>query len=152
MRRTPAERFWAKVDRSGGPTACWPFTAYINPKGYGRFAHGKATLAHRVAYLLLVGPIPAGLDLDHTCHNPDACTPGPSCPHRRCCNPAHLSPTTNRANVRRGGSPAGRRARQTHCLRGHAFTAANTWTDRYGRRYCRTCHRIRHPPTRKQKP
>jgi len=29
------DRFWSKVDQSAGPNACWPWTAYRNPGGYG---------------------------------------------------------------------------------------------------------------------
>src|SRR5580692_1475951 len=55
------ERFWAKVDRSGGPHACWPFTksSVSRRTGYGNFwLNGKTVLAHRVAYALTYGPIP----------------------------------------------------------------------------------------------
>jgi hypothetical protein len=45
---------------------------------------------HRFAYELLVGPIPAGLVLDHLCRN------------RLCVNPNHLEPVTNSENPRRG--------------------------------------------------
>lgn len=30
-----AERFWPKVDKSGGPDACWPWLGGINGDGYG---------------------------------------------------------------------------------------------------------------------
>jgi hypothetical protein len=50
--------------------------------------------AHRVAYMLFVGPIPEGLDPDHLCYL------------KACCNPYHLEwiPTglnSTRSNVRR---------------------------------------------------
>ena len=73
-------RFWAKVDRSGGPDACWPWTAYRHAGGYGRFniSHRKPTGAHRVAWALHGGEIPPGLFVCHRCD----CRP--------CCNPSHL--------------------------------------------------------------
>lgn len=61
--------------------------------GYATIARGgrnSTALAHRVAYELWFGPIPAGLDIDHLCRN------------RRCCNPAHLDAVTRSVNLRRG--------------------------------------------------
>lgn len=74
-----SERFWAKVDRSGGPDACWPWTACRNERGYGYFWTGRVAKAHRVAYELSSGlPPPAHLDVCHRCDNP------------RCCNQTHF--------------------------------------------------------------
>lgn len=98
-------RFWKKVDRSGGYDACWPWTGYIAPNGYGtRSSHRRETrLAHRIAYQYMVSPIPAGLVLDHLCHTRDPqCADVNACLHRRCCNPAHLEPVTARENIARG--------------------------------------------------
>lgn len=89
---TVAERFWAKVDRSGGPDACWPFTGAINKYGYGHFSiDGKTHRANRVALALGDPPdvqrpggpippreIPEGM---YSLHN---------CDLRKCCNLAHL--------------------------------------------------------------
>lgn len=62
---------------------------------------GKQVLAHRVSYTEHVGPIPDGMEIDHTCHN------------RLCVNPAHLEPVTGEENIRRAmayyGSQWGRR-------------------------------------------
>lgn len=95
------DRFWRRVDISGGPDACWPWKARRNDHrgSYGiwdRRVDGKrvARQAHRVAYEMRVGPIPEGLLIRHTCDNPP------------CCNPAHLIPGTAAQNsadmVRRG--------------------------------------------------
>lgn len=59
------EPFWDKVDRTGGPDACWPWLRHLSTGGYGR---QDKIAAHRMAYELLVGPIPEGLELDHLCH------------------------------------------------------------------------------------
>jgi hypothetical protein len=85
--------------------------------------------------------------LDHTCHDPAACVSGPACEHRRCCNPAHLEPSTTVAN----GAPDRQwtRAQLTHCTNGHEFTPENTAIsasdqDRRPRRKCRACDRDRY--------
>ena len=79
MKKTWQERFWAKVDRSGGPDACWIWTGGRKGRGYGEFYKDHRLLgAHRVAWELAIGPIPNGLDCLHSCDNPP------------CCNPAHL--------------------------------------------------------------
>lgn len=107
---TLAERITAKVERKG-PDDCWPYTG-ATQYGYGVIT-GDAGLnrkAHRVAYETFVGPIPAGLTLDHECHNrayaAGTCAGGDTCPHRRCCNPAHLEPRTMGDNTARGGGLA----------------------------------------------
>jgi len=78
----------------------------MQPNGYGtRSAHRRCEtrLAHRIAYQLVVGPIPDGLVLDHLCHTRDPdCADNANCPHRRCVNPAHLEPVTRRENIARG--------------------------------------------------
>ncbi len=88
---TREERFWAKVDRSG-PGGCWLWTASTR-EGYGYFGLGRRDEgmvdAHRFAYELLVGPIPAGLEIDHLCRV------------RRCVNPPHLEAVTSAENKRR---------------------------------------------------
>jgi hypothetical protein len=126
-RRMQVPSFWDRVVPDG---ACllWPTSS---KGGYGTLSRGGTTLlAHRVAYELLVGPIPEGLTLDHLCRN------------RACVNPDHLEPVTMRVNVLRGVGFAGKNARKTHCLRGHVYDAENT--RHYGpRRRCRACERLR---------
>lgn len=69
-----ADRFWAKVDKSG---ECWEWTGLRYQTGYGRTCfHGKGnSYAHRVAYELTNGPIPAGMCVMHTCDNPPCTRP-----------------------------------------------------------------------------
>ncbi len=48
-------RFWAKVDMSGGPDACWPWLGGT-AKGRGQFvAQETSHQAHRVAYTIKYG-------------------------------------------------------------------------------------------------
>ncbi len=142
------QRFWIKVNKDGpipvcrsdlGP--CWVWTGKLSTGargGYGHLRIGNSNPpAHRVAYELLVGPIPAGLVIDHLCRN------------RACVNPAHLEPVTNRENLLRGvGAPASH-ARKTHCIHNHEFTPENTRLGLNGRRQCRTCETTRWGPQRR---
>lgn len=126
-------RFWSKVDRSGGNSACWPWAGgKTGPGGYGRFRAGRPgrlVPAHRYAYELMIGPIPDGLCLDHLCRN------------RSCVNPAHLEPVTNRENLHRGIGHTATRAQQTTCINGHPFDDQNTYIKPNGCRSCRACKR-----------
>lgn len=118
------ERFWSKVQKTDG---CWLWTAGTED-GYGRYGLNQTSvLAHRLAYMELVGPVPAGLQLDHLCRV------------RACVNPAHLEPVTLRENVRRGMGPAGVNAAKTHCPNGHPYD----YTERGGRRRCKACRNAR---------
>ena len=86
-----ALRFWSKVDRRGDHE-CWLWRSQAQPNGYGMFRFGPRTMspqyAHRVAYVLSVGPLVPGLEIGHRCHT------------RNCVNPAHLDAMTHTENVR----------------------------------------------------
>lgn len=58
-------------------TGCWIWTDALGGKGYGK---------HRKAYKLYNGPVPAALQVRHTCDN------------KWCVNPAHLKIGTQRDN------------------------------------------------------
>lgn len=86
------DRLEAKISRD--PDGCWRWTGAKGLLGYGvlgRGTRGDGLIgAHIASYILNVGPIPAGLVLDHLCRNPS------------CVNPAHLEPVTRAENTRRG--------------------------------------------------
>lgn len=65
---------------------CLVWQRRLDRNGYPRLG-GK--WAHRCVYEHEVGPIPAGLELDHTCQNPP------------CVNPDHLDPVTRAEHVAR---------------------------------------------------
>lgn len=123
-----------------GPDQCWPWTGKLTDAGYGKA--GRAGMAHRFVYERMVGPIPEGKSLDHTCHSRDrSCRGGKTCAHRRCVNPAHLEPVTKRENDLRGRAFVAVNAEKTHCLQGHPYDSANTRLTPKGRRVCRACTR-----------
>lgn len=125
-----ATKFWRKVTPSDDGS-CWIWQGKKNRYGYGRMTPGYRGTgekgAHRVAYELLVGPIPEGLVLDHLCRVRD------------CVNPAHLEPTTIGENVMRGDTHGARNRAKTHCAQGHPFIADNIYASAGRARECRTC-------------
>lgn len=115
-------RLLAKVRQNANVLGCWEWQAYRDPSGYGKFSYlGEARFAHIIAYLLFVGEVPEGLELDHRCHNTS------------CVNPDHLEPVTHSTNMLRGNTIVAHYAARTHCKHGHLLETLN------GRRFCRTC-------------
>jgi hypothetical protein len=101
MHRTATERrFWAKVKKT---KTCWLWRGGLSGKmgkptyGYFHPTHDTTVLAHRFAYETLYGYVLDCLEIEHLCDN------------SRCVNPEHLSPTTHRANMRRGNAMVGLR-------------------------------------------
>lgn len=114
MRRDWIERFWEKVDRSGGPDACWPWTGGFNrakrrsweaegrPRpifrlGGGNGVHGGPQVvvyAHRLALCIHDGTLLDEHDGQEACHVPVRCD------NLRCVNPVHLYWGTSEENRR----------------------------------------------------
>lgn len=75
-----AAYFWARVQKSGDDDDdCWPWLLDTQAGGYGqlqrRGVSQQPLLAHRVAWELCYGPIPAGQHVLHRCDNPPCCRP-----------------------------------------------------------------------------
>jgi hypothetical protein len=89
-RETFEQRFWARVDNSGGPKACWPWTGNFDKSGYGMVRRdGKYCSTQKVAHELTSGvTIAHGLKACHHCDNPP------------CCNPIHVYAGTHTQNMR----------------------------------------------------
>jgi hypothetical protein len=85
------EDFWSRVDICE-PNRCWNWTRSAT-HSYGCITYqGKLQRAHRLAYVLAIGPIPADKPL--ALHKPRICH------NRLCCNPAHLYAGDNSDNHR----------------------------------------------------
>lgn len=86
----PVTRGFEKVNTGHPGGDCWLWDGAKTRDGYGMLKRqGYMGYAHRYYFEQLLGPIPAGKQLDHLCGI------------RSCCNPAHLQPVTAAENVRR---------------------------------------------------
>lgn len=124
-------RFFAKA-RVAPADQCWHWFGHPDKDGYGKFTtKGSSIGAHRVAYTLRHGDIPAGLTIDHLCRVP------------ACVNPAHLEAVTRWENTRRGYGATGTCARKTDCPRGHPLIPPNLAHAKAlrGHRSCLACQR-----------
>ena len=90
---TPAiDRFLSRVEReTSGPklngVRCLLWTSSRNRQGYGRMKMRGYVSAHRLAWMLVNGPIPAGLLVRHLCDNPS------------CVEASHLAIGTQKDNM-----------------------------------------------------
>ncbi len=126
LNETAPSRFWAKVDYAG-PENCWEWRASRNRQGYGLFkAGGKTQRAHRIMYELMVGPIPNGLCVLHTCDNPP------------CVNLAHLWLGTRADNNHDRDAKGRQVALKGEHVNGARLTKEKVLAIRSDHRSCRT--------------
>lgn len=75
------------IDENG----CWLWLGAVTKDGYGTVADRRgtknSTTAHRLFYRTYIGPIPTGESIHHICNT------------RRCVNPDHMQPISQRENV-----------------------------------------------------
>jgi HNH endonuclease len=128
---TPAqiERFLSRVVQIDG---CWEWTGRKDIYGYGVVDIGqKSYRAHRIAWIIEHGSMPANVLVCHHCDNP-------GCPR-----PDHLFLGTPKDNtidrVRKG-----RFVLKTHCKKGHVLAPGNVGMSKNRRgqyRLCLICRR-----------
>jgi hypothetical protein len=81
------DRFKAKVNIKSND-GCHEWNAAKQQFGYGMFnLYGKGIPAHRASYMLFVGNIPEGHEIDHICQN------------KACVRPDHLRALTPQEHV-----------------------------------------------------
>ena len=109
--------------RAKQENGCWLWPSKLK-NGYGFISArhvAKTRLVHRIAYIVFVGPIKAGYEIDHLCRV------------RNCINPKHLEAVSRKIN----------RDRQTNamvaCRNGHPYTEESTYWRSDGGRNCRVC-------------
>lgn len=137
-------KFWGRVRVAD--SGCWEWVGPRFDRGYGQTGNARlgSTKTHRAAYLMMVGPIPAGLSVCHTCDN------------RPCVRPLHFFLGTVADNTRdmiEKGRDRPPHRDKTHCVNGHELTPDNVYVNpnassRSGRwrgagRTCLACQRER---------
>lgn len=108
------------VDENG----CWLWTGCLTGKGYAAY---RGNGAHRFTHEWFVGPIAAGLEVDHLCRV------------RRCVNPAHLEAVTGLVNRMRGAAYV---YHSGFCRRGHVLADVGVARNGPDEVICRECRRI----------
>lgn len=121
------ERFISMIQVQ--PNGCWTWTGKLTREGYANVSWQGVNTGHRIAYTLFVGPIPAGLALDHLCRT------------RACVRPDHLEPVTYKENSNR--SPLVMTGTHTGpCPAGHPYPESFKIRPS-GKRLCNVCNRNR---------
>ena len=125
----------------------WPHNT--DKYGYGtlglwdRTSHSRHTLrAHKVMWEFVKGPVPPSLCVLHKCDVP------------ACVNINHLWLGTHLDNMRdmvakkRQRTSSGAIPSASHCLHGHVFDDANTYTWK-NKRWCKACQKARYTARRR---
>jgi len=106
------DRFLSKV-RKNSETGCWLWIGATKfPPGHPEHSYGQFCTrtdrksfvsAHKYAFQIAKGPVPDGLELDHTCQV------------KLCVNPEHLEPVTHAENCKRRPRSGPMPKRRTAC-------------------------------------
>jgi|SRR6266436_10149715 len=129
-----ARDFWTKVDMNGPKKPwmrkrCWIWRAFLTKKGYASITfRSKKTYAHILSYLIHIGPIGEGLEIDHKCRTTN------------CIRPSHLQAITHRENMLRGNTIVTMQTARTHCPKNHPLSGENLYVYA-GKRGCFICRR-----------
>lgn len=117
---------------------CWLWTGAVNVFGYGQVTYnGDRWYAHRLAFMVWVGPLATGRDVVHLCGQ------------KHCIRPDHLDAISRQASVQRGITPL---ASRTTCKSGkHDVSDASNL--RWSRDHwsCRLCTNEREAERRARK-
>jgi hypothetical protein len=140
------DRLWSHVVDQ--PNGCREW-AGGKANGYGVInINHKMTGTHRLAWTLVNGPIPDGLQVLHHCDNPPCCQTNPTEGYPE----GHLflgTRSDNMTDMMAKGRGPGQDA--THCPRGHPYAGQNLYVTPQGWRRCRTCNAAAGARWRQQK-
>ena len=117
--------FSDKIKKENGH---WLWVGHCNPKGYGTINREGFRLAHRYSYYYYNGEFDLNMTVEHICKI------------RNCVNPKHLTLLTHAENCA-GAYNVNRN--KTHCLNGHLLSGDNLYNNKYNKRNCKKCDRIR---------
>ena len=111
---------------------CWLWQGPLDRDGYGTFyLRGAARRAHRVAWFMINGEIPAGYVVNHTCRR------------RHCVNPQHLNCMTVVDNALRDSTSLGYlNSQKMYCPQGHPYDTTVEYKGRR-QRVCSICDKQR---------
>lgn len=131
----------------GDPDDCWIYSKRaVNGYATNTSVNMYKAGAYKLIYLMMVGPVPEGMDIDHTCDNGRG----------GCVNWNHLKVVTHRENmIRPAHTIPGNHVRKTHCPKGHPYTAENTRLETYRgtlERHCRICKAEHHRAHKERDP
>lgn len=138
----PRDRAYFLARSESDENGCWVWSLQSARAGHGRGGpYGRTRCpverrpigSHVAAYKFLVGPIPDGYEIDHTCRN------------TLCCNPDHLEAVTPKENNRRkweSGDGRNQNSDKTDCPKcGERYSMESKRGDGRTFRSCRPCVR-----------